>query len=88
MDATDDLPEFGRGREGASEGRQVYMRDSRGGRLLEDDWGRGRPDMVSLLPLWYCSSIPSLYTHSLYLGWRWGRQKLLTVASRPSSLIW
>ena len=36
MDATDDLPEFGRGRGGASEGRQVYMRDSRGGRLLED----------------------------------------------------
>lgn len=63
VDATDDLPEFG-GRGGASEGRQVYMRDSRGGRLLEDDWGRGRVDMVSLLSLWYCSSISSLYTHS------------------------
>ena len=36
VDATDDLPEFGRGRAGASEGRQVYTRDSRGGRLLDD----------------------------------------------------
>lgn len=65
MDATDDLPEFGRGRGGASEGRQVYMRDSRGGRLLEDDWGRGRVDMMSLLSLLYCSSIPSLYLLTL-----------------------
>ena len=65
----EDADELGRGREGASEGRQVYMSDSRGGRgrVLDCDVGLVRADMVLGELDMNCS------LRRISLRWRWGR---------------